>query len=174
MLNILEGGVKFRSNDTQIPRTDHVERSLNVFGCRFGSRCHSPPWRTEQSQDEPFVLALENPIEAAALVVDSNQSPSNIFPILKKGGVFKPCRSTRHRPYSRLTPHLTHKTITLDGLGYGENILILELPGDNWLFSCLEDGKALIIYKRKFIPVCLSQTTAEDKCSWSHSLSSRK
>lgn len=93
-------------------------------------------------------------------------SLSNIFPILKRGGVLKPCCFTRCRNtsavklsyqagqecantehYSRLTPRITHKTIALDGLGYGEHILVLELARDNWLFSSgLENGKALIIY----------------------------
>jgi len=37
VLNMLESGIKFRSYDTQIPRTDHVERSLGVLGFRLGS-----------------------------------------------------------------------------------------------------------------------------------------
>jgi hypothetical protein len=86
VLNILENGIKSRSNDAQIPRTDHVERSLDVIGgCRFGSRCHCPPWETEQSRDEPWSL----PLKIAVLVVDSNQSLGDILLILGKGEVFK-------------------------------------------------------------------------------------
>ena len=163
MLSVLEGGIKFRNVDTQIPRTDHVERSLNVFGCRFGSRCYSPPWRTEQNQNELPVPVLENVIETAVLVVDSNQSLSNIFPILGKGEIFKrfvasldieirppsgsATKQVRNVQYTQAlfrthATHPTHKAITLDGSRYVEYIPILELTRDDWLFSPgLEDGK---------------------------------
>ena len=113
------------------------------------------------------VFAPENFTETTVLAVDHDKIPSDAFPILRKGEVFKPLvaslgieirppsNSTTKQvrnvqtpgPYSGLTSRLAHKTIRRFGVRRASCILELAHARDNWLFSpSIKDGGASIFY----------------------------